>query len=66
MPESIADAGWRFDNSYARLPEPLFAASQPVPVRSPAVVVVNEPLAAELGLDPRILRDVRAWEFAGN
>jgi uncharacterized protein YdiU (UPF0061 family) len=66
MPESIADAGWRFDNSYARLPEPLFAASQPVPVRSPAVVVVNEPLAAELGLDPRILRDVGAWVFAGN
>jgi uncharacterized protein YdiU (UPF0061 family) len=66
MPDSIAAAGWRFDNSYARLPEPLFAASPPVPVRSPAAVVVNEPLAAELGLDPTILRNVGAGVFAGN
>ena len=66
MPDSIADAGWRFDNSYARLPEPLFSAAPPVPVRSPAVVVVNEPLAAELGLDPTILRVHGAGVFAGN
>lgn len=66
MPESIAAAGWRFDNSYSRLPELLFAASQPAPVRSPAVVVVNEPLAAELGLDPTILRVHGAGVFAGN
>jgi len=66
MPDSIADAGWRFDNSYARLPEPLFAAAQPVPVRSPAIVIVNEPLAAELGLDPTILRAEGAGVFAGN
>jgi uncharacterized protein YdiU (UPF0061 family) len=66
MTASIADAGWRFDNSYARLPEPLRAASPPVPVRSPAVVVVNEPLAAELGLDPTILRVHGAGVFAGN
>jgi serine/tyrosine/threonine adenylyltransferase len=66
MHDSIADAGWRFDNSYARLPEPLFAASQPVPVRSPAVVVVNESLAAELGLDSTILRAKGAGVFAGN
>jgi uncharacterized protein YdiU (UPF0061 family) len=66
MPESIADAGWQFDNSYARLPEPLFAASQPVPVRSPAVVIVNESLAVELGLDSTILRAKGAGVFAGN
>ena len=66
MPDSIADAGWRFDNSYARLPEPLFAAAQPVPVRSPAIVIANEPLAAELGLDPTILQAEGAGVFAGN
>jgi uncharacterized protein YdiU (UPF0061 family) len=66
MPDSIAAAGWRFDNSYARLPEPLFSAAPPVPVRSPAVVVVNEPLAVELGLDPTILRVHGAGAFAGN
>jgi uncharacterized protein YdiU (UPF0061 family) len=66
MHDSIAAAGWRFNNSYARLPETLFAASQPAPVRSPAVVVVNEPLAADLGLDPTILRVHGAGVFAGN
>ncbi|MFM8953042.1 MAG: protein adenylyltransferase SelO family protein, partial [Planctomycetaceae bacterium] len=66
MPGSIAAAGWRFDNSYARLPEPLFAASAPVPVRSPAVVVVNEPLAAEIGLDPTVLRVHGDGVFAGS
>ena len=30
MQRSITDAGWRLDNSYARLPEPLFKATLPV------------------------------------
>jgi len=42
---------WRFDNSYARLPEALYTRIAPVPVRSPAPVIVNTALAAELGLD---------------
>jgi uncharacterized protein YdiU (UPF0061 family) len=66
MQGSIADAGWRFDNSYARLPEPLLARSQPVPVRTPAIVLVNEPLAADLGLDAGILRQCGAAVCAGN
>jgi uncharacterized protein YdiU (UPF0061 family) len=66
MQRSIADAGWRFDNSYARLPEPLFAPATPVAVRSPAVVVVNESLAADLGLDAAVLRDAGPAVFAGN
>ena len=66
MQGSIADAGWRFDNSYARLPEPLHARAQPVPVRAPALVLVNEPLAADLGLDAAILRTHGAAVCAGN
>jgi uncharacterized protein YdiU (UPF0061 family) len=66
MQKSIADAGWRFDNSYARLPEPLHARSQPVPVRAPALVLVNEPLAADLGLDAAILREHGAAVCTGN
>lgn len=31
------DAGWRFDNSYARLPAPLFERTVPVPVRAPSL-----------------------------
>ena len=58
-------AGWRFDNSYARLPQPLFSPAVPVPVRSPATLVLNEGLACELGLDPDSLRESAAV-FAGN
>ncbi|MFM8733677.1 MAG: protein adenylyltransferase SelO [Pirellulales bacterium] len=66
MQRTIADAGWRFDNSYARLPEPLFTRSTPAPVRTPALVLVNEPLAVDLGLDPAILREEGAALCAGN
>ncbi|MFM8290583.1 MAG: protein adenylyltransferase SelO [Planctomycetia bacterium] len=62
----IAEAGWRFDNSYARLPATLFERALPVPVRAPAIVVLNEPLAAELGLDADVLREAGAAVFAGN
>ncbi|MBM4022963.1 MAG: YdiU family protein [Planctomycetes bacterium] len=59
-------AGWRLDSSYARLPEPLFAASAPTPVRTPRLVVLNARLAAELGLDAAALRVDGADIFAGN
>jgi uncharacterized protein YdiU (UPF0061 family) len=65
MPESIPAAGWRLDNAYARLPDPLFAAATPAAVRAPRLVVVNEPLAADLGLDPAAVRDSAAV-LAGN
>jgi len=66
MPAPLSAAGWRFDNSYARLPETLFTRTSPVPVRSPALVVLNEPLAIDLGLDPHVLRAEAAAVFAGN
>lgn len=40
-----------FDNSYARLPERFFARLDPTPVKAPALVRLNEPLARDLGLD---------------
>jgi len=55
MERSIAAAGWRFDNSYARLPEPLFSRESPTPVRAAGLAVLNEPLAADLGLDAVLL-----------
>ncbi|SDX51800.1 protein adenylyltransferase SelO [Roseicitreum antarcticum] len=39
-----------FDNSYARLPERLFAHQMPSPASDPALVVYNRDLAADLGL----------------
>jgi len=64
MTRSFDEAGWRFDNTYARLPAPLHAPAVPVAVRSPAVMVLNEPLAAELGLEVEALRN-DAGVFAG-
>jgi uncharacterized protein YdiU (UPF0061 family) len=66
MDRSIAHAGWRFDNSYARLPDQLFERTTPTPVRAPAVVVLNDALAADLGLDADLLRTAGAGVFAGN
>ncbi len=47
----MADTGFRFDNSYARLPEGMFTRLHPVPVREPRMVVFNQALAAEMGID---------------
>jgi serine/tyrosine/threonine adenylyltransferase len=43
--------GWRFDNTYARLPDVLFDTASPVAVREPRVAILNHGLAGELGLD---------------
>lgn len=59
--------GWNFDNSYARLPHNLYTRQEPVPVRDPELVVLNESLAASIGLDPATLSGREAAEiFAGN
>lgn len=65
--ESTVKAGWHFDNSYARLPEGFYARVEPTPVRAPRIVMLNEPLAASLGLDPEVLQSGYGAEiFAGN
>jgi serine/tyrosine/threonine adenylyltransferase len=58
--------GWRFDNSYARLPEVLYSRVAPVPVTKPDLAVLNERLASDLGLDPGPLRESGVEVFAGN
>ena len=65
--QSRPDAGWNFDNSYARLPEAFYARLNPVPVRAPKLVVFNKPLARSLGLNPEALQgEEGAAVFAGN
>jgi uncharacterized protein YdiU (UPF0061 family) len=44
--------GWRLENTYARLPAPLFTRQVPVPVKAPQAVLVNRSLAVDIGLDP--------------
>jgi uncharacterized protein YdiU (UPF0061 family) len=58
------DAGWKFDNSYARLPEAFYVQLNPVPVRTPKLVVFNGALAQFLGLKPDTLKGDAV--FSGN
>jgi uncharacterized protein YdiU (UPF0061 family) len=59
-------AGWRFDHSYARLPEALHSRIRPIPVARPGLAVFNERLAGNLGLDAGVLREAGPEIFAGN
>lgn len=44
-------AAFRFDNSYARLPQRFYAESEPAPASAPRLVALNTALASEMGLD---------------
>jgi uncharacterized protein YdiU (UPF0061 family) len=58
--------GWRFENTYAGLPEAFFAPATPAAVREPRVSVLNHRLAEELGLDLGALAaEAAAALFAG-
>ncbi len=48
--------GWNLDNSYARLPESLFTKQNPTAVRSPKLIILNDQLAAALGLNVQVLQ----------
>jgi uncharacterized protein YdiU (UPF0061 family) len=65
--KSITETGWNLDNSYVRLPESFFSRLNPTPVRTPKLVILNEPLAADLGLNVDWLRsDDGVAVLAGN
>ena len=57
-----------FDNSYARLPERLFARLEPTPVAQPRLLAFNHALARELGAPDTTALDAAALAamFAGN
>jgi len=58
--------GWKFDNTYRRLPAELCAPGAPAKVRAPLAVVVNHALAQELGLDAERLAAEAAETLGGN
>lgn len=61
------ETGWNLDNSYARLPKEFFSKAEPAPVSSPELVMFNDQLAADLGLEIQELRSKEgAAVFAGN
>ena len=61
------NAGWRFDNSYTALPSFFYSEIGLNPVSAPELVILNDALAKELGLDAVALRTGEALQvFAGN
>lgn len=71
MPSSTAmkhqDIGWHFDNTYAQLPDHFYTKLHPVPVHEPRLVIVNNALAEELGLNLKASsEDELAQLFSGN
>ncbi len=59
--------GWNFDNSYVRLPSIFYTSLTLNPVRSPKLIMLNEPVAKLLGLNTDALQSEEAGAiFAGN
>jgi uncharacterized protein YdiU (UPF0061 family) len=58
--------GWKFENTYARLPAVFFATATPAKVRAPRLAILNERLAEELGLNFGVISpESAAALFAG-
>lgn len=59
--------GFTFDNTYSELARQLFNITPPTPVKEPVLVLLNEALALELGLNPQALRNAKGVEIlSGN
>jgi len=59
--------GWRFDNTYSKLPSSMLAKLSPTPVKAPELVVLNYSLSKVLGLDFSSVSDKNlASIFSGN
>lgn len=64
--ETREPVGWRFDNTYTRLPNALFTPARPATFPAPRAAVLNHRLAADLGLDlAAVASDAVAAVFAG-
>ncbi len=58
---------FHFDNSYARLPDRFYASVYPEPVEGPKLIMFNEALAKELGIEADLSDPDRlAATFSGN
>lgn len=66
LDRELNSLGWRWDNSYTRLPEILFQRAVPARFPAPKLVLLNQALAKELGLNFEELTEENAAElFAG-
>ncbi|UAL48063.1 YdiU family protein [Sutcliffiella horikoshii] len=65
--KNVNEIGWNFANSYESLPELFFSEIEPNPVEVPKLIVLNESVAEELGLNVEGLKGSDGLNvFAGN
>ena len=58
--------GWNFDNTYINLPKIMYSMQEPIPVKSPELVILNRDLAHSLGIDKQAFESDEAVSmFAG-
>ena len=59
--------GWRFDNTYSKLPEAFISNTSPTPVQAPELIILNDDLAKSLGLNFSSINEKKLSElFSGN
>ena len=63
----MKNIGFKFENTYAKLPDILVTKLVPVPVKKPKLIIFNNRLAKDLGLDVNsVSEDDLANLFSGN
>ncbi|MDB9739471.1 YdiU family protein [Candidatus Pelagibacter sp.] len=63
----IDKAGWSFDNTYTKLPADFFVKQNPIPVKSPELIILNKNLSKDLNLDFTNIREENLSQlFSGN
>ncbi|MDC0436111.1 YdiU family protein [Candidatus Pelagibacter sp.] len=59
--------GWHFDNTYSKLPDIFLSKTSPIPVKSPNLIILNDDLSKELGLDfSKTNKENLSQLFSGN
>ncbi len=59
--------GWRFDNTYSKLPDPFISNTSPIPVKSPELIILNDNLSKQLGLNFSLINKKELSNlFSGN
>ena len=66
LAEQISSAGWKLDNTYARLPENLLTKLKPTPVKDPRLILLNDDLLNSLGLFFNNKKECAESVFSGN
>ena len=67
MSKITSKIGWRFDNTYSKLPNTMLSKLAPIPVKAPKVVILNYSLSKELELDfSNTSNENLALMFSGN